>query len=207
MTNPEFAKHKVATDALETLGMLIPRNSGRDAIHLAVEPVVAAERLFPGQHVGFVEPGKAGTVAKPLGIVDPFLAGTVFPGQRFWMVIYPRQITSLRHVWSHPEFPEAPAEAYHAEKDEHYVSDPKAASEKWLRDLAANCGVGYDRMMRAAEDWRESQRTPGAWGEYLIGGEEMEGESTPPEFWEHYEAVTGLRVPEAERGSFFSCSC
>lgn len=51
--------HKVATDALETLGTHpIPDNSGRDAIHLAVEPVVAGEVLYPGQRIGLAY-GKA----------------------------------------------------------------------------------------------------------------------------------------------------
>lgn len=39
---------KVTTDALETLGTIIGTSEGRDAIHLAVEPVEAGERLSPG---------------------------------------------------------------------------------------------------------------------------------------------------------------
>ena len=38
-------KRSVATDALETLGTIIDDTQKRDAIHLAVEPVVAGERL------------------------------------------------------------------------------------------------------------------------------------------------------------------
>lgn len=37
-------KRSVATDALETLGTIIDDKQKRDAIHLAVEPVVAGER-------------------------------------------------------------------------------------------------------------------------------------------------------------------
>lgn len=91
--------HTVATDALATLGTIIDASAGRDAIHLAVEPVIAVEKLFPGQHVGFVE-GGVGTSSKPVGIVDPFITGFVAPGQHFWLVVYPRTITSLRHVWA-----------------------------------------------------------------------------------------------------------
>ncbi len=42
----------VHTDALHTLGSIIGESEKRDAIHLAVEPVVAGERLTPGQNVG-----------------------------------------------------------------------------------------------------------------------------------------------------------
>ena len=98
----EGDKRKVSTDALETLGNIIGPNEKRDAIHLAVEPVIAQEILYPGQNVG-----ADGTTNNPVGIVDPFLkVSKVYPGQRFWLVIYPRQINSLRHVWSHPAFPD-----------------------------------------------------------------------------------------------------
>lgn len=102
-------KRSVSTDALETLGTVIASNEKRDAIHLAVEPVEAAEILWPGQHIGLDSNGKATNTrtAKYLGIVDPFLKDRVAPGQWFWLIVYPRQITSLRHVWSHPDFAEA----------------------------------------------------------------------------------------------------
>jgi hypothetical protein len=40
----------VATDALATLGTIIDDTQKRDAIHIAVEPVIAGERLRPGDH-------------------------------------------------------------------------------------------------------------------------------------------------------------
>jgi hypothetical protein len=99
-------KRSVSTDALETLGTIITEG-GRDAIHLAVEPIVAAHTLRPGDHVGIVD-GKATVFAdKTLGIVDPFLTASVKKGEKFWMVIYPRTIGSLRHVWTHPDFADA----------------------------------------------------------------------------------------------------
>ena len=52
-------KRSVSTDALETLGTIIGGGQGRDAIHLAVEPIEAAIDLYPGQDVGLVD-GKAG---------------------------------------------------------------------------------------------------------------------------------------------------
>lgn len=107
-------KRSVSTDALETLGMIHTRKEHRDAIHLAVEPVEAGELLDPGQRV-YLRDGKAfkttwdglgNEIQHPPGIVDPFLQIQVQPGERFWLVLNPRTITSLRHVWSHPLFPE-----------------------------------------------------------------------------------------------------
>lgn len=95
------------------LGRLIDDGDRRrDAIHIAVAPVMAAELLAPGQPVGFVEPGNmelVGPCAERIGIVDPFLTASVAPGQRFWLFLYPGSITGLRHVWTHPAFSAAAA--------------------------------------------------------------------------------------------------
>jgi hypothetical protein len=93
-----------------TPGNLIDENERqRDAIHVAVAPVTAAERLVPGQHVGFVTAdrehvGPLESQENCLGIVDPFLLQPVEQGERFWLFLYPNSITSLRHYWTHPAF-------------------------------------------------------------------------------------------------------
>jgi hypothetical protein len=84
----------------------------RDAIHIAIAPVMAAVQLAPGQHVGLVQEGDlelVGPCDRNIGIVDPFLAEGVEPGQRFWLFIYPGTVTGLRHVWTHPAFTAAAA--------------------------------------------------------------------------------------------------
>lgn len=180
-------KRSVHTDALETLGFKIGPNEHRDAIHLAVEPVVAAHDLQPGQHVGFVV-GGVGVSDKPLGIVDPFIEGTVKKGERFWLLVYPRQITSLRHVWAHPAFSQ--------------IEEGKAApsdSEMFIRNVARSIGVGYEELMDHARDYIHT-------GDSWCEGGRFEGESLPEDFWGHFETVTGLK--ESGKGwSFFSCSC
>jgi hypothetical protein len=100
-------KRSVSTDALETLGTApLKDTEARDAIHLAVEPVIASDKLFAGQDIGLMPDGTASFRAeKHLGIVDPFIKDPILPGQRFWLIVYPRQIRSLRHVWEHPDFP------------------------------------------------------------------------------------------------------
>ncbi|EBS4516581.1 hypothetical protein DQT32_04130 [Salmonella enterica subsp. enterica serovar Braenderup] len=105
-------KRSVSTDALETLGTIHVREEHRDAIHLGVEPVEAGEHLNPSEHIGIGPDGKAYSSVdssvysniKALGIADPFLTRSINPGEKFWLVVYPRQITSLRHVWTHPDF-------------------------------------------------------------------------------------------------------
>ena len=101
------------TDALETLGMIHFKPEARDAIHLAVEPVnCGTVPLVPGERIGIVDGTAypAGTNDKTgkvpyHGIVDPFLSAAVKPGERFWFVMRPRLVQSLRHVWEHPDFP------------------------------------------------------------------------------------------------------
>ena len=101
-------KRSVSTDALDTLGTIFTTPQGRDAIHLAVEPVEATCTLLPGQHITIQDQKAypAGPI-ESLGIVDPFVQETIQKGQKFWFIMKPRQVRSLRHVWSHPAFPEA----------------------------------------------------------------------------------------------------
>lgn len=95
------------------LGQLIQDGERRrDAVHIALAPVTAAERLAPGQHVGLVQAGNVelvGPCQDNIGIVDPFLTKDIEPGQRFWLCLYPGTITGLRHLWTHPTFTAAAA--------------------------------------------------------------------------------------------------
>ena len=42
-------------DTQEAVGKLLNGNFGRDAIHIAVAPVIANEKLLPGQDIGIIE--------------------------------------------------------------------------------------------------------------------------------------------------------
>jgi len=182
------------------IGHLIDSTSAveRDAIHMAVAPVLAGERLPRGSHVVISDSGKAmlwrpnssieaERHAVQVGIVDPFLdTPAVFKGERFWLLLYPGTITSLRHDWSHPAF------------NKQWVG-AASASEEWLRSFAMNdADLPYEEMMQAARNFIEHDS-------YLCEGEKWDGFSLPDEFWDHYTAVTGL-LPK-DRWSFFSCSC
>lgn len=88
------------------LGHLITGPAARDAVHIAVAPVIADDRLFPGQPVGFIDGSKdrVGVSKSPVGIVDPFLMAPVYKESRVWLFLFPGSITSLRHDWTHPAF-------------------------------------------------------------------------------------------------------
>lgn len=170
------------------LGELITEPQERDAIHVAVAPVVAGEKLAPGQDIGILEDGRGGGNARKLiGIVDPFLKRLVQPDQEFWMFLYPNTITSLRHDWTHPAFAKVDA----PERD-------TSASEKWLKDFADQWDLTYEELMNAGHAYIDH-------GDYLNRGGRFEGESVPDEFWDHFTAVTG-KVTQ-NRGSFFTCAC
>lgn len=185
----------VATDALETLGTIISETEKRDAIHLAVEPIIAGEDLEPGTHVG-IKDGKAyakrnrySPVENSVGIVDPFLKRHVKEGDRFWLVVYPRQITSLRHVWSHPEFPETA-------ETQKLTTSMKAESEAWLRNFAREQGPSYEEFLANARDYSE----------YMCFGTDIYGD-IPEEFWHHCQIILGKEIPKDKRAEYFRCAC
>ncbi len=196
-------KRKVSTDALETLGTIIDKNAGRDAIHLAVEPVVAAHDLVRGQHIGLDENGCASCLApKMLGIVDPFIDGLIKKGEMFWLIVYPRQITSLRHVWSHPDFADNPK-----------TTKQKETSEQWVRNWIERTedAPTYEDLISLAmtgHGVEQSEYYGNRWSldnDYLFSsGMDACGEIEPA-LWDHLEVITGK--PISERPTYFSCSC
>lgn len=172
-----------------TVGKLVSEYANRDAIHVAIAPVEADEPLLPGTHIGLAADGKADSKAKPIGIVDPFLKQAVKSGQRFYLFLYPKTVTGLRHDWTHPAFTQVAN-----------VADPqKAESEAWLRNFAEEYCGDYDEMLVAAVTG----------GEYCFGNDINYGDfSADSEFWRHVENVTGERLSDDHRSNAgFRCAC
>ena len=184
------AKHKAQTDALDALGSIIDDTVGRDAIHLAVEPCVAGEPLQPGQHIGITQGHAYKEDCKMLGIVDPFLKNPVGTGERFLMILYPRTITSLRHVWTHPDF-----------LDANPPTGDKKASVLWLRMWCETHDCpSYDIVIKRIRDGDfEGDR-------FYFDGRDAH-DSIPDLFWDHAEVVVGREIQKADRTEEFSCSC
>ena len=186
-------KRSVSTDALETLGMVHFREEKRDAIHLAVMPVEAGETLMPGQHIGVVN-GKAFMEHQPIGIVDPFLPRPIEAGERFWLVIYPRKIQSLRHVWSHPALPDEGAVPA-------FAPGERELAYTYLVQVAERHGVDIGELLAGAENSL-------AGGDGLCFGTDIDYSFIDIEkVWRSYELVTGKTVPAGKREWFFRCAC
>lgn len=201
-------------DAVETMGALLPDDAaGRDAVYVAVFSARAPVRLFPGQDVGLVDSESVehgdmvvSPLAPPIGIVDPFLKTQALPGDRFWVYLYPRTITSLAHRWGHPAFVEgvaqATAKASSISPGFHYATPAMAlASERWLRDW---CADGFDRP--SYQQLMDAVKQMDGEDEYLtIYGADAKGD-IPGEIWGHVENILGHRI-KGQKPTYFSCSC
>lgn len=175
------------------IGKLITGDEKRDAIHVAIAPVIAGYRLEPGTDVGFVAPDTVSAEAETkIGIIDPFLRFGVNKGEKCWLFLYPNTITSLRHDWTHPAFGmEFPAPG------------SKEESERWLMNYAvrANC---YDTPAEAFRRLIECLKS----GELYFYGSDLHGLyelDDADELKRHAENYLGITI---NWGHFsFSCSC
>lgn len=206
------------------VGRILTQEEPRDAIHIALAPVIAHERLEPGTHVGIVVPanlevadkpkrrvvwagketepstmprvGKTGTVDcdKLIGIIDPILRVAVEKEQICWLWLYPQTITSLRHNWSHPAFPSQTRDLEMA---------LKAESEKWLREYAARV-KSYEQPEEAFQNLIHGLRHQ----EIFYHGSDLHsfGElKQPDELKLHAERYLGTTINYSDFD--FSCSC
>ena len=198
-------KHSMADPQF---GRLVPADfpDERDAIHIATAAVFATEDLNPGDHVGFVtkDNDKMGrSEIAPLGIVDPFLPKPVKKGERFWVFLYPGTIQSLRHNWSHPSFDV---------RQQLIRAIEETPAKRRMKTFAVSLGNGedWDGNKHEVVTFEELIDRATAYvngGEYWSEGGRFEGQDLYPEFWDDFEELTGLKVPEGDRYSFFSCSC
>lgn len=191
----------MSDEIVKLLGTILEGEHHRDAIHIAVAPVIANEKLFPGQDIGLL-PGTTNRVSAKVrrddthGIVDPFLAGPVMPEQQFFMFLYPGTITSLRHEWTHPAFKEEKVEQRTA-----ISSELRAKSVEWLTDYASDFEMTYDDLIRAGKAWVERGIRC-----HLHFDTPDNAYSSRKEFWRHFEIVTGMIVEDHD-SQMFTCSC
>lgn len=174
------------------LGELLNETAQRDAIHIAIMPVIAAENLVPGQRVSILHDRAYGNNLHPIGIVDPFLKGNVKRNARFYMFLLPNTITSLRHEWTHP--------AIDAEK---IVADQrKQMAIEWLTVFADEFNLTYAQLVASATAFVET----GKYHHLNFDTPDIAYKKVD-DMWNHLEIAAGLKKPDGEYATFFNCAC
>jgi hypothetical protein len=132
-----------------TLGRKPEEVGVKDAIHIAIvscragEYLTSSEKVTLNEHREAVAPQDG---AKHIGIVDPFLKGSLAKGDIFWMVMIPKQDQVVRHVWEHKLDFSAPE---------------RAVQEcEYLAPYAKELGVTYSELMHAADMLVNGGETP-----------------------------------------------
>lgn len=111
-------------------------DEGRDAVHVAIMPAIAAQTLSLGCPVKLNACGQAerSDFGDAIGIVDPFLRRhptyAITAGSWFWLCLYPKTITGLRHVWEHPLIPLSHSPSDQCDAQE---STAKSEAKQWLK--------------------------------------------------------------------------
>lgn len=168
-----------------TLGKLIEGTAGRDAIHMACAPMVADCYLRPGEDIGIVRDGVAGKCEPFVGIVDPFLKSAVLNGQKFWMVLYPKTVTGIRHHWTHPSFQDQPEDS--------------ARASVWITSFASRWKYSFEEFMVAAREYiRNDYDLDDKWEQHDVSDEDWS------KFWEHFHTLTGLSINDKDK-EFVKC--
>lgn len=165
----------------------------RDAVHIAIAPIIAGEDLKPGQRVMLREGlAVADSDGQSIGVVDPFLKHRVLAGTRVWLFLYPNTITSLRHDWTHPALDEAARL--------HPTNPRRAIAEEWIRGYATEVGLSYDAVMEAAAAHLDDA------AEYITLDYDTPHRvwRDAREFWIQFEVLTG-RKPEDLDATFIGC--
>lgn len=190
------------------LGYIPDRLAQRDAVHVAVIPLIAGETLHPGDKFKLAY-GKDDTALRAdynaanddgtvVGVVDPFMKGWdgVEQGERFWGFLFPGTVTGMRHHWKHPSF------------GRENVAIPKDEHEKWLREFCDKWNFDWSQLIDAATETNEESdwRYVVAQGRDLHSAGEL-GEDHD-KFWEHLEGYTDKTFDAPHReGMGWSCSC
>lgn len=197
----------------------------RDAVHVAVISVEAAQPLQGGMPVVRWTNGKYGVaLGEPVGIVDPFRTH-VGMGEKFWLFLLPGTVTGMRNHWEHPKFRQESAGADLNPVQSASTYDPCCGDEEEEDEYEhvgiqpALCSKEYSRNW--LEDWCSVHDCPradvvieAAKGNnpdadldvvYFFFRDRDAHADIPREFWEHMENLLERRLPNHPKK--FSCSC
>ena len=159
----------------------------RDAIHVAVYPIIAGETLYPGQPLKLKPDGRTRTVIgnatitteglaaqclPPLGILDPFLPDPIHAGDSAWMLICPNTITSLRHDWTHPGLPV------------HGHSILVREAEQWLTEFAHELTISREELVDGAYQYLTNEEPLTISADLTVSSDRF------LEFWRRFSTYT-----------------
>lgn len=185
------------SDILDKIGTILTEPMARDAIHIAVLPVIAGNMLNPGDHVGFVGGEIDIGALHPIGVIDPFLKAPVEKGQGCFVFLYPNTITDMRHHWKHPGIPD----------DQFRPVDPAKyiKASIWLREFAVEAGIDFEEMMTGIDRYIETGWDKPAGKDYDA---QIAFDNHRDEFWDQWSAFTGRDIPDNDRSDNpFECGC
>lgn len=143
------------------LGTTPGPDAQRDAIHIAIIPVIAGGPLNRGSAVTLNSNGHAIIALDNIGIglIDPFrLEDEVETGSRVWLLLYQAAHTGLE-----------------ATED-----------QLWMSRYAIELGYTYSHVMDAAKKYIDTDGR-----ECLFGGDNLDCVDLDPSFWQHYKNITG----------------
>ena len=171
----------------------------RDAIHVAVIPLIAGEEYMQsGDKIRLSlenpEVAMSGDYGNHIGVVDPFLEGSSLKiGDKFWAFLKPGTVTGMRHHWQHPSF-----EGFQLAANEH---------ELWLRQFCDKWNFDFQELVEAGSETESSWRYVTARGHDLHSASELDP-GDEHLFWMHLEAYTGQEfTDDHKREMQWSCSC
>lgn len=183
----------------QLLGKLFNEKRYRDAVHVAILPVEAGEDIYPGQTVMVDAEQRAfpRNRGSAVGIVDPFLEGRIFKGQKCYVCLWPGSITSLRHQWVHPVL------------DQDLTQEEVAALEKipsraeaveYITTLGKQINKTYNEMLDVGDTWCLDQNWTYDNDEHYKIVDDWD------HFWACYKVISGGREP-LDKACPFTCSC
>lgn len=163
----------------------------RDALHVAIIPLVAGEDMSPGQKIKLKSPNtdiavkydplKDNIHRDYIGVVDPMLHENVVMGERFYGFMKSGVVKGMRHHWDSNQFPTAGLFIKEEEEDVHY---------KYLKQHCESNSLNLEQFLETCqtdEDFMTTMRL------------EPDDYSMDDVFWYHLEQYTGMEFEDWQR--------
>jgi hypothetical protein len=148
----------------------------KDAIHVAIVSVRAAQLIEPGQRCGLNQYNEAVPDSKGPGVANPFAKQRYVRGEVLWLLMDQKEIPNVQHMWAHPTIAfDAPTRLVKGNSTiEHYANA---------------FGVTYEQLMEACENVVEGKSTVYRGTKTEDEVEEVQGDCY--DLWSEWSSETG----------------